>query len=399
MPDKILIINSSPKKNHLLKQAFKELTRKNFSFRLWSSAKPWREQFQHDNWPAKKIFLGPALNHWAKILFFLIATPLLQLKCFFSLAKLKLERQIGLVVCLDFKEKLIMTAPARLLGLKAVWLENPDLNYRQTSKILLALYKINARLAKLVVFTGYGKLQLVNFGFPENNIILLPPGAKPTPYQENIFDKLASSGQARFRRKYFTIGVITELDQRQKIKTIFQAVKTCLPVIPNLQLIVIGEGQERKNLLWLAKKMGIENLVWLVGEQEQLKKWLDSFDIFLAAGENLKLDNYGNLLEAMAAGLPVLAPRNVGAEDFIMENKTGAFVEMNNNEMLARQIIKLHQDKRLRLYLGKNGRERVDQLFTLGKMVGQLEQILQCHRERPREAPPAGRAGKQSHEL
>ncbi|NCQ16443.1 glycosyltransferase family 4 protein [Candidatus Falkowbacteria bacterium] len=49
---------------------------------------------------------------------------------------------------------------------------------------------------------------------------------------------------------------------------------------------------------------------------------------------------------------------------------------MNNNEMLTRQIIKLHQDKRLRLHLGKNGRERVDQLFTLDKLVSRLEQIL-----------------------
>ena len=58
-----------------------------------------------------------------------------------------------------------------------------------------------------------------------------------------------------------------------------------MPVIPNIQLIIIGEGEERKNLSWLAKKMEIDNLVWLVGEQEQLKKWLDSFDVFLALGE------------------------------------------------------------------------------------------------------------------
>ena len=339
---KILIINSSPEKNHLLAQAFKELEQKDFFFSLLSSKKPLWGQF----------------------------------KFLFSLISLRLKRKVDLIICFNFNEKIIITPFARLLGLKVVWLESPDLNYRQINKILLALYKINARLAKLAVFTSYGKLQLINLGFPENNIILLPPGAKLTPYQENIFNKLASSGQARFRRKYFTVGVVTELNQKQKIETVFQAVKISLPVIPNLQLIVIGEGQERKNLLWLAKKMGIENLVWLVGEQAQLKKWLDSFDVFLAAGENLKLDDYGNLLEAMAAGLPVLAPRNIGAEDFVIENKTGALAEMNNNEMLARQIIKLYQDKRLRLQLGKNGRERVDQLFTLDKMVGRLEQIL-----------------------
>jgi glycosyltransferase involved in cell wall biosynthesis len=166
------------------------------------------------------------------------------------------------------------------------------------------------------------------------------------------------------------------LDQKQKIETIFQAMKICLPVIPNLQLIVIGEGRERKNLAWLAKKMKIENLVWLVGEQEQLKKWLDSFDIFLAAGDALKLDDCGNILEAMAAGLPVLGPRNIGLENLVVENKTGALIEADNSEMLARQIIKLHQDKKLRVHLGKNGQERASRLFTLEEMTAKLEQIF-----------------------
>ncbi len=356
-------------------QAFKALEQ-NFSFQLWSAKQPLIELFQQKNWPAKKIFLGPNLNDALAAPLLLIFLLPAQLIFFFFLLNLKLKRQINSIICLNLNEKIIITPLARLLGLKIVWLENPDSNYRQINKILIWLYRINFNLAKVAVFNNYGKLQLKNLGCRDAKISLIPPAVKFFPYQENIFNKLAASSQANFHRKYFTVGAVIALNQKQKIEAIFQAIKISLPVIPNIQLIIIGDGDERKNLSWLAKKMGIENLVWLVGEQEQLKKWLDSFDIFLACGHNLKLDDYSNILEAMAAGLPVLAPRHIGLEDLVIENKTGALIDPDNSEMLARQIIKLHQDKKLRQYLGRNGQERVKQLFTMEKMVEKLEEIL-----------------------
>jgi glycosyltransferase involved in cell wall biosynthesis len=339
---KIIVINSSLEKNSLLLCALKELGQKNFFINFLFSKKPFLGQFK---------FLSLLINF-------------------------KFKRKVDLVICINFNEKIIITPLARLLGLKVVWFENPELNYQKFNKFLLTIYKLNYRLAKIVVFNSYSKLKLKNLGCDETKINIINPGAKIIAYQENIFNKLANTGRVNFHRKYFTIGAITPLNQKQKIETIFQAIKISLPVIPNIQLIIIGEGEERKNLAWLAKKMEIDNLIWLVGEQEQLKKWLDSFDVFLTLGENLSLDDHSNVLEAMAAGLPILGPRNIGLEDLIIENNTGSLIESDNSEMLARQIIKLHQDKRLRLFLGKNGQERVNRLFTLEMMVEKLAQIL-----------------------
>lgn len=338
----ILVFSSSAEKNSLFARACEILEQKNFSFIFSRSKKP---------------LLG-------------------QLKFIFLLISFKFKKKADLIVCVDFNEKIIITPLARLLGLKVVWLECPEINYGKFNKFSLALYKLACKLAEIAVFSGYSELKLKNIGCDKNRISIAPPGAKITHYQENIFNKLAETGRNNLQRKYFTVGAITPLSQKQKIETVFQAIKICLSVIPNIQLIIIGQGEERKNLLWLAKKMEIDNLVWLVGEQEQIKKWLEGFDIFLAFGENLSLDGYGDIAEAMAAGLPVLAPRNIGLEDLIMENKTGSLIESDNSEMLARQIIKLHQDKKLRAYLGKNGQERIKTLFTLDKMAEKLENIF-----------------------
>lgn len=342
MAHKILVFNSSPEKHCLLANVFKKLEQKNFSFFFPTAKKPLFGQF----------------------------------KFIFSLIGFKFRRRVDLIVCFNAGEKIIITPLARVLGLKVVWLESPELNYRQFNKFLLTLYKLNCRLAEIIVFTGYSRLKLKNVNCAENRINLIAPGARETAYQENIFNELAGASRENFHRKYFTVGVITALNQKQKIETIFQAIKTSLPIIPDIQLIIVGEGEERKNLLWLAKKMGIGNLVWLVGGEEQLKKWLDSFDIFLVSGDNLSLDDYSNVLEAMAAGRPILGPRNIGLEDFVLENKTGALLEAANSEMLARQIIKLHQDRRLLKYLGQNGQERVKRLFTFKRMVEELKNIF-----------------------
>lgn len=376
MPAKILIINSSSDKNCLLIKAFKELKQGGYSFNLWSSPSLFMNQFKQQLGPAKKIFLGPVLNSKLKVLIFFGELPFLGFKALLSLTFLKIKGQADKLICLSLKEKIIYTLPARLLGLKVIWFEAPDLDYGKFNKFIFWLYRINYKLARLIAFNSYIKAQLKIRGLDTDKINLIYPGAPSNNLEEDIYYKIASAKQADFHKKYFTLGVVTELIQKQKIEAIFQAVKTCLAIIPNIQLIIIGGGEERKSLIWLAKKMGIEDLVWLVGEQEQLKKWLDSFDIFLVASDPLKLDGYGNILEAMASGLPVIGPRNSGLEDIVEENKTGSLVEADNNEMLARQIIKLHKDKKLRLHLGHNGLERVRGLFTLKQMVDKIERIL-----------------------
>ena len=149
-----------------------------------------------------------------------------------------------------------------------------------------------------------------------------------------------------------------------------------MPVVPNLQLIIVGNSLERKSLSWLAKKMEIDSLVWFIDEQTQIKKWLDSFNVYVVTAELPELEDYYNILGAMASSLPIIGPLNVGLEEVILENKTGSLIASGNSEMLASQIIKLHEDKKLCQQLGADGRERVQQFFTLDKIVDKFMAIL-----------------------
>lgn len=375
MSKNILIINSSKENGQLIWHFFNELKQNNYLFYLLLSNPEYINIFKENNWPTKKNFFGPYLkNNFYLIIFFLLWLPLC-IATFIKLINYKFNKKIEIIICLSFNEKIIVTPLARILGLKTFWLEFPNNNYKLIKPIFI-FYRFFSRWSNLIVFNSQTQKKLINLGVNEAKIKIIQLGMKIDQYQDNLFNKLAQTDWQGLRRKYFTIGTITDLSQKQKIETIFQSIKICLSVIPNLQLIIIGEGDEKKNLTWLAKKMEIDNIVWFVGKQNQLKKWLCNFDIFIITTDSLSLDDYGNVLEAMAAGLPIVAPKNIGLEDIILENKTGVFFELANYEMLAHKIILLQQNKNIRMELGNNSHDKINKYFSIDRMAEEFRKIL-----------------------
>ena len=232
-------------------------------------------------------------------------------------------------------------------------------------------------MAEIITFNNLTKNEIEKIGAPPKNISVIFPAIKLKQHesQDNIFSGIARA-DTKFNRKFFTIGTEINLNKKQKIETLFSAVKNCLPIIPNIQLIIIGEGEEKKNIAWLAKKMGLETIVWFVGAQNNLNKWVDNLNIYIMTGEFPAISDFNAVLKAMAGGLPVIGPKNAGLEDIVYENKTGVLLEADNGEMLARQIIKLHRDKRLRLKIGELAKERVELYFTLEKQINEFKKII-----------------------
>lgn len=374
MVKNILLVNSSKEKIKNFIDLFVELDQKKYCFYLLSSNPVLLEQFQRNNWQNNKINFGPIVKNNINLFIFILLSPLLYCKFLIILLNYKFNKKITTVILFDWIEKILITPLARIFGLKIIWIEKPNCNYQKLK--LKIFYKLLSNFATLVVFNNDNKTQLKNFSFKEENILSISPAIKFSQYQETIFNKLATTGERNFHNKYFTIGVIVNFEQKQKIEILFQAIKLCLPVTPNLQLIIIGDCHEKKNLSWLVKKMEIDSLVWFVGEQNQIKKWLDSFDIYVVVAELPELEDYYNILESMSAGLPIIGPLHVGLEEIILENKTGSLIAGGNSEMLANQIIKLYENKKLRQQLGANGQKRVQQFFTLDKIINKFDALL-----------------------
>jgi len=334
-----------------------------------------------------RIFLGPILNfeknvNVLKSLAFLLLLPFL---FFYNLALLynfRRQYRIENLILVNWNEKIILSAVANMLGIKTYWLELKCLNKKNfllwPAKFIRWLYRINSNRSKIIAASEFIREQLINWMVDKNNISILSPAIKlnTVVHQENIFESMAKKDYLKKQKKFFTVGTICRLDESQKIESIFGAINLCLETIPNLQLIVVGEGREKKNLIWLAKKIHVENVVWFVGGQDRPKKWLDNFDIFVLPLSQVRIPDYYSVLEAMSAGLPVIAPKNFGLENMVSENRTGTLIEFDNPEMLARQIIKLEQNIGWRQELGKNAREKIANEFTFDIMSDKLNKII-----------------------
>jgi glycosyltransferase involved in cell wall biosynthesis len=377
MNKNILIINTHPNINPLF-DLFEELNNWDYSFYLLTNDNKLLAKFREKNWFAKKIRLGLNLTNLFSVVVFLAFLPLWYLFALGYLLYFKANKKVEFVICFNWPEKLIITVVAKILQLRVFWLECPNIDYPALNRALKNFYKLNSRLVQIITLNNFTKTQLINFGLKPKNIYPVPLGIKLSrwQHQENIFTKMAQAKQKNLNRKFFTIGTATQLDNKKSFEVLFQAIQKCLTVIPSLQLIVVGEGPERKNLAWLAKKMEIDTFVWFVGEQIYLKKWLDNFDLFVFTSKILTLGDLNTALYALLAGLPIIGPSHIGLEDIIVHNKNGLLVDIYDGETLAQNIIKLEQNLRWRIRLGQNGKEIVNKFFTLNKMVKRFAEII-----------------------
>ncbi|MFH1822364.1 MAG: glycosyltransferase [Patescibacteria group bacterium] len=387
----ILVVNTSPEINKPLNEIFKELLNKGYSFYFLTSQPEFLNEIIKEKWPVKKVNFGPDINKRQNLIFFIILLPIFFLYYFYFLLLIRKKQNIETIILMNWNEKIIISPLARILKLKIIWLEEPQITYKSKPALLLKLYKIAARSVHLVSFIDFTAWQLKSIGINKKQIISIPLGIRLNHYtrQENIFSSIVKSGQTKFSQKYFTIGTVVDIRRASLIENLFQVGKTCLTVIPNLQIIVVAEGGRKdslaepmKKLNWLAKKMEINNIVWFVSEPAenspivQLRKWLDSFNIFVITCPEAKLNDLAITLKVMAAGLPIIGPRNAGFEDLIIDKQTGILIEANNNEVLARQIISLYKDKRLQKNLASKAEEKVKNNFQLEMSVKKFEHIL-----------------------
>ena len=356
----ILFINSESDISSLA-AFFKELTNSNYNLFFLSHKRNSLEAINN----FKKNNLSK-LNKYI----FLILSPLLFIYFFFKLAYYKYKRKINLLVCFDYRERIIFSPLAKILKIKKIWLEMPGKDYKKTKR-LIKLSRQFGKKTKIAVFSELTAKELEKCGIKDKFIKKILPGIKlkGKSHQENIFSEIAETNKANHLKKFFTIGTVIDLKSKQKIELLFQAAKECLTVIPHLQVIIVGEGKERKNLTWLAKKIEIDHLVWFVGEQNFLKKWLDDFDIYIVNCENPNLEDINTTLEAASCSLPIISADNIGLDEFVSKYKNGSIIEAESSEMLAQEIIKLYKDKAQIKTFGQNGKIMVDNFNTIDKMV------------------------------
>jgi sugar transferase (PEP-CTERM/EpsH1 system associated) len=167
------------------------------------------------------------------------------------------------------------------------------------------------------------------------------------------------------------VGTVGRLDAVKDQGNLAAAFVTAVQRSPearrHLRLVVVGEGPVRADVEAILQAAGVRNLAWLAGERHDIPAILQGLDCFVLPSLAEGVSN--TVLEAMATGLPVVATRVGANPDLVAEGVTGRLVAAADSDALAEAILTLFADRRQALDFGRAGRLRVEQRFSLDRMV------------------------------
>jgi glycosyltransferase involved in cell wall biosynthesis len=178
----------------------------------------------------------------------------------------------------------------------------------------------------------------------------------------------------------FVVGVVGRLDPVKDLPTLLRAARLCADADPGIRFALAGDGAERPALEAMVARDQLEDVVTLLGHREDARDLLPGFDLYVNSSvfEGVSL----TILEAMAAGLPVVATRVGGTPEVVLDGSTGVLVPARNVDALAAAILDIRRDPARGALLGDAGRARVESEFSIDRMVDRYASV---YRENERD--------------
>lgn len=193
------------------------------------------------------------------------------------------------------------------------------------------------------------------------------------------FEAARADGSFRARvgaTDHVLIGTVATMIRQKGLPDLLAVARKLRDSGRRVRFVVVGDGAMRTELEELRRRLAVEDTVVLAGwVKDASKVAVPDFDIFFQPSlwEAMSIA----ILEAMAAGVPVVATR-VGENPYIIEHGTdGLLVEPGDVDAMACELSKVIDDSRLRKQLGAAGRDKVSHHFTVEHMTRAYEQIYQ----------------------
>ena len=163
------------------------------------------------------------------------------------------------------------------------------------------------------------------------------------------------------------VGNVAALVPHKGQRHFVEAAHLVVQQVPDARFIIAGEGELRPQLERQIKDHRLEKHVILAGFRPDVLSVHKAFDIFVMSSVTEGLGT--SLLDAMAAGKPIVGTRAGGIPEVVANGETGILVEPRDHVAMADAIVRLLKDETLRRQMGDAGRVRARSLFSAERMV------------------------------
>jgi L-malate glycosyltransferase len=242
------------------------------------------------------------------------------------------------------------------------------------SKRAQALFRLYALLSdECIAVSHYAKQQLVDTGIPERRIRVIVNGVSAPNLP-------SEAGRAELRAEWnigegdlvvCTIGRLH--NEHKRLTDLIEAVALAQRSDARLKLLIVGGGNERPALEQHAERQGIAERVTFTGYQTDVGLALSVADVFALASAR---ESFGLVaVEAMLAGLPVVATSVGGLREIVADGETGYLVPPFAPDRFAQALLELCASAELRRRMGDAGRVRGEARFSAQRYVEQVADL------------------------
>jgi glycosyltransferase involved in cell wall biosynthesis len=181
--------------------------------------------------------------------------------------------------------------------------------------------------------------------------------------------------QALAGERGLRVGVVGRLEHRKDHLTLVRAAARVVSEIPAATFFLVGEGPDRPKIEAEIARLRLRSSVFLLGERHDVPELLHSFDVYVLSSitEGLSL----SILEAMAAGCPVVATDVGGNPELLDDGRAGILTPARDPEALALAVIRLLKSPAQRETLAQAARQRALEGFDIHSVARRLQALYE----------------------
>jgi glycosyltransferase involved in cell wall biosynthesis len=300
-----------------------------------------------------------------------------------SFLRLLHRKRIQLVHTHDLYTNIFAAPWARIGGCRVIasrrWLDAAP------RRGLLVVNRWSYRFAHRVIAnsTLTARLLVEQEGVPATRVVELP-----NFLEERAFRRMAVEVRSARRHSWgipqgaFVIGTVARLAPVKNHALVLRALQR---LDEDVHLVLIGEGPSRRALEELARELHVDQRVHFTGQLVETENLHQFFDVSVLCSRSEGFPNV--VIEALAAGCPVVATAVGGVPEVIIERQTGLLVPPDQPDALAASVRELRRDVTLRKRLSEAGPRCARGKFHQTRVIAQLEGLYQ---DLAREAGKSG---------
>lgn len=165
----------------------------------------------------------------------------------------------------------------------------------------------------------------------------------------------------------FTVGVIAQLIQRKGHRYLLEVIPELIRQHPQLQVLIFGQGPLETELKLHVQEHNLQDHIRFTGFRKDLERWLGCLDLIVHPADTEGLGV--SLLQAAAAGVPIIASRTGGIPEVVRHEQNGLLIEVGDLAALQAGIERLITEPDTRLAMSQQAQAIIAEHFSLQQMI------------------------------